>query len=440
MRDSKLFSIFTASVMSIAILTGCGSSAASTETTASSAQGTSQTAVSAVTEQTGAVSDTTSGGGKITIFQNKTEIYDQLVKMAKAYQDETGVEVEVWQISGDDYYQNLKTYMSSESGPTIYTVESAAEIDEMKDYMADLSGLSFLDKESSDLLVKKDDGTVIGIPTTAEGFGLVYNKSLYDPSKITDIDALDTYISDESAKGISGFGLSQEDYFLIGHILNTPFALQSDPAAFCKKVYSGEIKLKDVDEFKQLASLFETIREKEQNPLEISYDNNVGNFATGKTAAIHQGNWCYSMFKDYSVGFDMGMTGLPIDGNTKIAVGVPSVWAINSDADANDQKLAVDFLNWLYTSKTGTDYLLNQFGFVPVIDGMTSDSLDPLSKAVSDAITSDNIIPWTFNTEWPAGIITTDLAPVAQEFFSNRSMTTDEFLNNLNDAFVNAAK
>ena len=43
---------------------------------------------------------------KITIFQQKTEIYDQLKDLAKAYEEETGVEVEVWQISGDDYYQN----------------------------------------------------------------------------------------------------------------------------------------------------------------------------------------------------------------------------------------------------------------------------------------------------------------------------------------------
>ena len=55
--------------------------------------------------------------GKIVVFQQKTEIYDQLVELAKTYQEETGVEVEVWPIAGDDYYQNLKTYMASESGP-----------------------------------------------------------------------------------------------------------------------------------------------------------------------------------------------------------------------------------------------------------------------------------------------------------------------------------
>ena len=39
---------------------------------------------------------------------------------------QTGVEVEVWPIAGDDYYQNLKTYMASESGPTVFTLNSAS--------------------------------------------------------------------------------------------------------------------------------------------------------------------------------------------------------------------------------------------------------------------------------------------------------------------------
>ena len=57
---------------------------------------------------------------------------------------------------------------------------------------------------------------------------------------------------------------------------------------------------------------------------------------------------------------------------------------------------------------------------------------------VSDAIAEGNIIPWTFNEEWPAGIITTYLVQNAEEYFSS-DMTTDEFLKALNDSFVTAA-
>lgn len=377
------------------------------------------------------------GGGKITIFQQKTEIYDQLKEMAETYKEETGVEVEVWQISGDDYYQNLKTYMSSESGPSVFSLSSSTEIAEMSAYLEDLSDLTFLDKINDDLLAKRDDATV-GIPMTAEGFGLAYNKDLVSVDEISTTDALIEEIKAAAGNGISGVGLSQEAYFLIGHILNTPFALQEDPKQFCQDVYSGKVNIADVAEFQELGKIFEAIKENQKNPMEISYDQNCGDFATGKTEMIHQGNWCYSMFDSYEVGFDMGMAPLPIAGNDAIAVGVPSVWCVNTDATDAEKKLAKDFLNWLYTSETGTSYMMDKFGFIPIVEGMTSENLDPLSKSVSEAITSGNIIPWTFNEEWPAGIITTYLVQNAEEYFSS-DMTTDEFLRALNESFVTAA-
>lgn len=273
---------------------------------------------------------------------------------------------------------------------------------------------------------------------TVEGFGLVYNGGLVDVSKLTGTDALVSMIAENSANGIDKLGLSQEDYFLAGHMLNFPFALQDDPKAFCQKVYSGEVKLADVPEFQQYAQILSAIREHQTNPIEVTYDTNCGDFATSKTAMIHQGNWAYGVVSAYDPAFEMGITGLPINGNTKICVGVASVWCVNADATAEEQKLALDFLTWLYTSETGAHYMMDEFGFIPVVDGMESKSLDPLSTAVAEAVAAGNILPWTFNTEWPAGIISTDLAPITQEFFTS-SMTGTEYLEALNAAFVAAA-
>ena len=375
--------------------------------------------------------------GKIVVFQQKTEIYDQLVELAKAYQEETGVEVEVWPIAGDDYYQNLKTYMASESGPTVFTLNSSSEIAEMSGYLADLSDLEVMGKVQENLIAMVD-GKKTGVPMTAEGFGIIYNKDMVDPEAISTMDGLIAFIEEQKAAGVTGLGLSQEGYFLISQILNFPFAVQDDPVAFCQQVFSGEVKLADVPEFQEFAKLFVAIRENQVNPLEVTYDGNCGDFATGKTAAIHQGNWCYTMFSSYDIDFEMGMVGLPVGGSTAIAVGIPSYWFVNADASEEEQQLGKDFLDWLYTSETGTDYLMNKFGFLPVVDGMTSEKLDPISASVADAIASGNIVDWTFNTEWPASVIMNDLVPVAEEFFTT-DMTEADFLTALNDAFVTAA-
>jgi raffinose/stachyose/melibiose transport system substrate-binding protein len=144
------------------------------------------------------------------------------------------------------------------------------------------------------------------------------------------------------------------------------------------------------------------------------------------------------MFADYDISFDMGMMPLPICGNDKIAASVPTCWYVNSQASKEEQLAGKKFLEWLYTSETGKKYLMEEFGFIPVLSTMTSPKLDPLSKPVSDYAAAGKTISWPMS-KWPAGIVDVYLVPVAQEFFTT-DMTEDEFLVKLTDAFVQAGK
>ena len=377
-------------------------------------------------------------GTKITLFQSKTEIMDPLTQMADDYADETGNEIEVWETTGDNYLSDLKTDLSTNKGPVLFSLQPGAESLQMKDYREDLGDLDFVGDIKANL-ADQIDGKTVGIPYTVEGFGLVYNKDLVDPSTITTTDDLIKFLDSQKGTDVNGLGLSQEDYFLIAHIFNYPFAVQEDPDGYLQKVLSGQERLVDNDAFQEWVKLMDAIRTDCTNPVDITYDQNCGDFATGKTAMIHQGNWAWSMFADYDLDTEkVGMAPVPVLGNTKLSVSVPICWYVNTDATDDEKQAAKDFLNWLYTSDTGKDYLMNQFGFIPVVEGMESDSLDPLSQSVADAVASENIIPWVMS-DWPAGIVTTDLSPIAKDFFTS-DMSTDDFLNQLNDAFVNAAE
>ena len=379
-----------------------------------------------------------SGGkksGKITIFQSKTEIMTELNNLAKAYTDETGVEVEVWETTGDNYYSDLKTGLSTQAGATLFSLQPGAESIEMADYLADLGGLSFVNKIGAGM-ADEVNGKIVGIPYTVEGFGLVYNKDLVDASKIATTNDLISCL--ESSEADNALGLSQEDYFLIAHILNAPFAVQADPDGYLEKVLKGEERMSDNQAFKEFAQIMEAIRANCTNPVDITYDNNCGDFATGKTAMIHQGNWCTGMFADYNVSFDMSLAPVPVEGNKAISVSVPIAWYVNTDASEDEQKLAKDFLEWLYTSETGKSYMMDKFNFIPVVDGMENKNLDPINQAVSEAVIKGNTIPWVMSN-WPAGIVTTDLAPITKEFFTT-DMSGIELVDKLNDAFAKAAK
>lgn len=376
--------------------------------------------------------------GKIIIFQSKVEITKELENAAKEYEKEKGVEVEVWSTTGDDYFQQLKMKLSNEQGPTIMSVAPGSEIEQLDNYLVDLSDLDIAKKIDDSLSVKNADDKVVGIPYTVEGFGIVYNKNLINAETVTDYDSFAKMLQDMKAQGINGFGLSQESYFLIGHILNHPFSIMEDMEGYMKDLSKGKVKMADTKEFQEFAKFYAAIRDNSYNPMEVNYDKECGDFATGKTAAIHQGNWSYSMFADYDMNFEIGMMPFPIMGNDKLAVSVPNSWAINKGASEESIKNSKDFLNWLYTSDTGVEYLTKKFGFIPVVEGTEAADLDPLSATVSEYANSGNIVPWATNL-YPAGIVDTYLVPVAQKFFTS-DMSAEEFLKELDKAWAEASK
>jgi raffinose/stachyose/melibiose transport system substrate-binding protein len=435
MKLRKILGILLVATMVFSLmLTGC-SKKKDNEETGSDETTTTEDTTDEASDPTEAPK--TEAAKKIIVFQSKVEITDQLEACAKAYTDETGVEVEVWNTTGDDYLQQLKIKLGNNQGPTVFSLAPGAESNDLKNYLTDLSDLTFVGDIAANM-ANVIDGKTVGIPYTMEGFGVVYNKSLIDPTKVTDTDTFIQMLKDQKAAGVNGFSLSQESYFLIGHILNTPFALQADPIDYINKLVAGEVTMKDTPEFAEFAKLMVAIRENTNNPLEVQYETETGDFATGKSASIHQGNWCYSMFKDYDVSFDMGIMPLPISGNDKVAVSVPTCWYVNSTATPEEIQAGKDFLNWLYTSETGKNYLMNEFGFIPVLTTMTNDNLDPLSQSVADYAAQGKTITWPMSY-WPAGIVDTYLVPVAQEFFTT-DMSADDFLDKLTTAFVEAGK
>ncbi|MCM3041567.1 ABC transporter substrate-binding protein [Paenibacillus motobuensis] len=425
MKKTKKAFGFLAMMVLIASLVACGGKTNSN--TANSGTDTNSSNTSGGTEKQ----------AKISLFQSKVEIAEALEELANKYKEETGNEVEVWGSAGDAYITQLQAKLAAKEGPTIFSIATGAEAEKFKSYYYDMSNESFV-KNIAPNMALEVDGKVVGVPIGVEGFGLVYNKSLVDPKDVTDLASFTSKMESLKAEGINGLSLSQEAYFLIGHILNTPFALQADPIDFINKLNNGEVKMADTKEFQEFAKFMEVIRQNSVNPMEVTYDTQMGDFATGKTAMVHQGNWSYGMLADYG-DLDIGMMALPIAGNNKLSVDIPGGWVINNGAKPEEIKAANAFLDWLYNSETGKDTIVNKFKFIPAMTNIEADGLDPLSQAVFEATKSGNTISWAMNY-FPQGIIVNDLTPVTSEFFLDNGMTGEQYLKNLDDAWAKAAK
>lgn len=376
----------------------------------------------------------------ITLFQSKVEITEQLEELAKEYSEMTeGVNVEVWGTTGDDYITQLQTKLGAEQGPTILSVGVGTQAEDLSDYLYDLSNEEYVKYIAKGMEVKSKDGRLIGIPYGAEGFGFVYNKDLVDADEVKDYESFANTMKEIKESGVAPISLSKEAYFLIAHVLNVPFALQDDPEGFVEELTNGTKKMTGNPIFEEWAKFMEVIKSEGTNPLEINYDTQTGDFATKKTAIIHQGNWAYSMFTSYDVDFDMGIMPMPINGNEKISVGIPNSWGINANASDKEIKAALDFFNWLFTSEKGQSYIVDKFGFIPAMTNMKTDTLDPLGKEVAEYTASGKTLPWIFNI-WPSGIINNDFVPAAQKFFAQEDMTGEELLQELDNAWENATK
>ena len=368
-------------------------------------------------------------GQKITIFQDKVEISDQLVRLAQEYTEETGVEVEVVGTTGSDYFQQLQIRLNSNQGPSIFSIAGPAELQRIQQSVYDMSNEPYV-QHIMDGLALEMDGKIYGMPYGIEGYGLVYNKDLVNPEDIYDYDSFVEVLKSFEGTGVNGISLSNSSYFLIGHLSNYPFSLQPDNAGYIEQLTNGEVTMSETPEFQELGRFFEAIRAYSPNPLEINYDRQIGDFATGKTAMIHQGNWAIPMFADYELEFEMGMMPLPFMGGDALAVDVPINWAINAQKGEEEIKAASDFLEWLYSSETGHRYILDEFEFVPAVTNIEVSSLDPLSKAVYDAADSGKTIPWSFNY-YPASSVRGNLLPPTEKFFLDPNMTGEDLIKEL---------
>lgn len=383
----------------------------------------------------------------ITLIQNKVEIQKELENAAKDFNNsQSDVEVQILGAAGDNLVTTLQSQFASspEKAPTIFTCGSGSEFEKFFNYMIPLDSAKAaknIAKGQADDAMK--DGKLYGLPMAIEGFGLIYNKTIFKEAGVdaNSIKTMDDLIaaSQKLAKvnGVKApIAFAKETYFQFMHPFNWPFAVMSNYKDVIPKVISGETNLKDVKEVKQYAEELAKLKPY-TNLAKDSYDDQVAGFAQGKYAIIHQGNWAQSIIDDYKVNFEYGMMGMPTNGNTSIAVGNTNFFRVNKYATKEQQDGAIKFLDWLFTDKAGQAYVTDKFKLIPAYNGFDTSKLSPLAQDVSKFSADGKTVPWTFNL-FPAGV-DKDSSSAMEKFYAGK-LTSDQLLDEIQKVWVNAAK
>lgn len=365
---------------------------------------------------TGCSSDSAGSGDAVDvdIFQFKVEFKEQFEDLVELYMEENeNVNLTVKTVGGgSDYAAALKAQMSSGDEPVIFNIGGPTELDEYREYLADLS-----DTESASLALDgtlngiENDGEVLGLPFAQEGYGLIYNKEVFDQvgidaKSLTTFDALEAAFAEIDGKK-DELGLdavvafpAMELWVMGNHLANNYIAPEFNNDII-STFDADTINFEYGDQMKRMLDLQSEYSV--QPVLSLDYSMQVEQlFSTGKVAVIQQGNWIYPTVEQMDEDFaknGIGMIAMPFEGEYEdhLPVGVPQYWAVNKNKSDAQVQAAKDFLDWMYTSDQGKDFVLDEFKFIPAYDGYDASRIaDPLSQDVYQYSLDEQTIGWTF--------------------------------------------
>ncbi|MGL5085773.1 MAG: extracellular solute-binding protein, partial [Clostridium sp.] len=246
-----------------------------------------------------------------------------------------------------------------------------------------------------------------------------------DPSKISTFDDLKAAFATISGKKAE-LGLdnvlsytTKETWVTGNHTFNMALATQADPQQFMKDFIDGKADIINNQGFKDWSNLVELLTSNSGGAAldTIDYSTQVGNFALGKTAFLHQGNWVAGDLAKLDVDFDMGFVPLAINNDAaisgRIPVGVPMYWVANKDSEANAEAKA--FLDWMVSSETGQTSLVKDMKMIPAFTNFKVETDDTLAKSITEYNKAGKTLPWTF-TNLPDGFSMEKIGPLVSKF------------------------
>ena len=118
----------------------------------------------------------------------------------------------------------------------------------------------------------------------------------------------------------------------------------------------------------------------------------MAEFALEECAMVQNGNWAWGQIAGVSgnkvkadnVKYLPIYTGVAGEENQGLCVGTENFYCINKKASKADQQATADFIYWLYSSKTGKNYVTNKLGFIAPFDTFADNEkpTDPLAKEI----------------------------------------------------------
>lgn len=454
MKGLKKTLLAGAAILSaMAMLTACGDSKK-----ADAPADNSKTEAAADNAKTDGGNADAKGTGSIYYLNFKPESEEIWNKIAEAYTAETGVPMKVVTAASGQYESTLKAEITKKDAPTLFQINGPVGYENWKDYTLDLKDTEIYSHLlAKDMAVSKDGG-VYGIPYVVEGYGIIYNNAimnkyialpdakLKDMSELNNFAKLKEVADDMQARkdelSIDGVFASTsltpgEDWRWQTHLANLPIYYEYKDNS-TKNM--DKVEFKYADNYKNIFDLYITDSTVDPKALTAkSVTDSMSEFALGKAAMVQNGNWAWGQISGVEgntvqaedIKFLPIYTGVAGEEKQGLCIGTENFFSVNSQTSEENQKAAIDFMNWLFTSDKGKEFVTKELGFITPFDTFADNETpdDPLAKEIVKSMSNKDlyVVDWNF-TSFPSQAFKDSFGQALGQYASG-AMTFDEVKN-----------
>ena len=381
-------------------------------------------------------------GTEITLLNSKAEIQAPLEKVSAAFEEKSGVHVEVMPVTdGDSPYTKVVSMYNSGTPPTMAILDTTDVIALAEEKAADLTGEAWT-AQAGEYLTEVN-GKVYSFPLCIEGRGLIYSKAVieealgeeFDPKSIATLDNFTELLEKLKAAGIEKpVSLAKEDWSLGAHhlqyIYETYDGTSEGAQEMIQQIKDGECNLDTYDRLEEFLDMFDVLKKynvAKGDPLGADYDEMAIDLADGKTAFWFNGNWAWPNLTEAGAGEEDEYGFLPYFlnsdagdfANQKIQASPSKQVMLDGQmASEKEQAAAREFLNWIVFSEIGQQMLVKTCNVIPPFINNPYEPADPLSADIYEKVQAGE----TFNA---SAIVPNDhwavLGAAMQKYLAGRS-------------------
>lgn len=411
MKLRKSLALGISSAMLLSVLTACAGNNGNEPAGSSKASPPAPSSSAAATEEAKDV--------KLTFFNTSAEVNNVFEDLFKTYHElNPNVTIELIPTPiGGAQLEKFQSLLASGNPATIANLDPGTIL-QFKNNFLDLEP----EKAKYEQLTKPGavdgallDGKFLGIPWTAQGYGLLYNKRVveeatggaFDPSTIKTRSDLAALFEKIEAAGKAPVMIHGADWSLGAHYLALSYSLQSNSVdtnrKFVEDMKNGSVNLTENPQFTGLMDTFDLLKKynaRKKDPLVADYMKDSTDFAKGDAAFYFMGDWTWAVIGSLE-GRDQAFGILPVPisdnpsdfGNTQVAYSEPKLLAIdNSGSTPEQQAAAKAFLEWLVTSEQGQDAIVTKMGLALPYKDVKAKGTNVISDAVNQYVDQGKLI------------------------------------------------